>query len=104
MSQPIVEKEAGPPAQSDTPVETPDNEKKVREYKDFGHDEAKATRTLSYMTFFALFFGLDLHFHRCPCRHVEGTIYFFSFPGHDMLSSLICLVSCIDRAQGRRPL
>ena len=46
MSQPIIEKEAGPPAQSSTPVEeTPVNEKKVREYKDFGHDEVKPTRT-----------------------------------------------------------
>jgi hypothetical protein len=80
MSLPIVEKEAGPPAQSETPVEAPVNEKKVREYKDFGHDEAKATRTLSYMTFSALFFGLDLHFHRCPCRHVKGAINFFFFP------------------------
>lgn len=42
MSQPIVEKEAGPPAQVDTPVEEVPAEKK-REYKDFGHDEIKAT-------------------------------------------------------------
>jgi len=42
MSQPNVEKEAGPPAQADTPVEeAPVNEKRVREYKDFGHDEVK---------------------------------------------------------------
>ncbi|KAN0113994.1 plasma-membrane proton-e [Russula decolorans] len=40
MSQPNVEKEAGTPAQSDTPIEEkPANEKKVREYKEFGHDE-----------------------------------------------------------------
>jgi hypothetical protein len=46
MSQPNIEKEAGPPAQSSTPVEeAPVHEKKVREYKDFGHDEVKATRT-----------------------------------------------------------
>lgn len=47
MSQPNVEKEAGPPANSDTPIEeTSANEKKVREYKDFGHDEAaKPSRT-----------------------------------------------------------
>lgn len=47
MSQPIVEKEAGPPANSDTPIEeTPATEKKVRQYKEFGHDEeAKAART-----------------------------------------------------------
>jgi hypothetical protein len=47
MSQPIVEKEAGPPADSDTPIEEkPANEKRVREYKDFGHDEeVKAART-----------------------------------------------------------
>jgi hypothetical protein len=47
MSQPIVEKEAGPPADSDTPSkEEPVNEKRVREYKDFGHEEeAKAART-----------------------------------------------------------
>ena len=52
MSQPIAEKEAGPPAQSDTPVgEAPVNEKRVREYKDFGHDEVKATRTFSRLVF-----------------------------------------------------
>lgn len=48
MSQPNVEKEAGPPADSGTPVkeEPPVNEKRVREYKDFGHDEeAKPART-----------------------------------------------------------
>ncbi|EIM89254.1 plasma-membrane proton-e [Stereum hirsutum FP-91666 SS1] len=46
MSEPIVEKEAGPPA-GDTPVaESPAAEvpeKRKREYKDFGHDEVKAT-------------------------------------------------------------
>ena len=48
MSQPIVEKEAGSPAQPETPVEeAPATEKRVREYKDFGHDEVKATRKLS---------------------------------------------------------
>ncbi|KAF8269467.1 plasma-membrane proton-e [Lactarius quietus] len=41
MSQSIAEKEAGPPA--DTPVEEVPKEKRVREYKDFGHDEVKAT-------------------------------------------------------------
>ena len=52
MSHPNVEKEAGPPAQPDTPVEeVPAKEKKVREYKDFGHDEVKATRTLSLQRF-----------------------------------------------------
>jgi H+-transporting ATPase len=52
MSQPIVEKEAGPPAQSDTPVgEVPVSEKRVREYKDFGHDEVKATRSFSLLAF-----------------------------------------------------
>ena len=53
MSQPNVEKEAGPPAQPETPVEEApqEKEKKVREYKDFGHDEVKATR----MFFFAAF-------------------------------------------------
>lgn len=46
MSQPIVEKEAGPPANSDI-KEAPAAEKKVREYKEFGHDvEAKPARTL----------------------------------------------------------
>ncbi len=46
MSQPAVEKEAGPPAHSDAPIdETPVHEKRVREYKEFGHDEVKPTRT-----------------------------------------------------------
>lgn len=45
MSASNVEKEPGP--QGETPVETPNasTEKKKREYKDFGHEEEKATRT-----------------------------------------------------------
>ncbi|CAE6447415.1 unnamed protein product [Rhizoctonia solani] len=46
MSEPIVEKEAGPPAAAPTTPgagATPTEEKKKREYKDFGHDEEKAT-------------------------------------------------------------
>jgi len=43
MSQPSIEKEAGPPAQADTPVEETVVTEKKREYKDFGHDEVKAT-------------------------------------------------------------
>ncbi|CAE6479284.1 unnamed protein product [Rhizoctonia solani] len=45
MSEPIVEKEAGPPAAAPTTGAggTPTEEKKKREYKDFGHDEEKAT-------------------------------------------------------------
>ncbi|CAE6344314.1 unnamed protein product [Rhizoctonia solani] len=46
MSEPIVEKEAGPPAAAPTTPGaggTPTEEKKKREYKDFGHDEEKAT-------------------------------------------------------------
>ena len=48
MSQPIVEKEAGPPVQPETPDEAPEGEKRVRNYKDFGHDEIKATRMFSH--------------------------------------------------------
>ena len=57
MSQPNVEKEAGPPANSDTPIEeAPVGEKRVREYKDFGHEkEDKPTRTF-------LSLGLRVHF------------------------------------------
>lgn len=46
MSEPIVEKEAGPPAAANNQggSGTPTEEKKKREYKDFGHDEEKATR------------------------------------------------------------
>jgi hypothetical protein len=44
MSQPIVEKAAGPPKISDD-----DGEKRKREYKDFGHDDVpKATRVYSH--------------------------------------------------------
>ena len=50
MSQPKVEKEAGPPVPEITPANpdtvSPTEEKKKREYKDFGHDEEKATRKL----------------------------------------------------------
>jgi hypothetical protein len=53
MSQPIVEKEAGPPAQSETetPNDSSQGEKKTHQYKDFGHDEAKPTRTSSHASF-----------------------------------------------------
>jgi hypothetical protein len=57
MSQP-VEKEAGPPVE--TPVEEVPHEKKVREYKDFGHDEVKATRMLLLRSFRESAFGPDL--------------------------------------------
>jgi H+-transporting ATPase len=47
MSEPIVEKEAGPPqAVANNPGAStpPEEEKKKREYKDFEHDQEKATR------------------------------------------------------------
>jgi H+-transporting ATPase len=57
MSQPIVEKEAGTPAQSDKPVgDAPVSEKRVREYKDFGHDEVKPTRTFFRLAFLRVIF------------------------------------------------
>jgi H+-transporting ATPase len=46
MSDPAVEKEPGP-ANEQPAVGTPEGEKKKREYKDFGHEEEKATRELS---------------------------------------------------------
>ena len=59
MSDPIVEKEAGPPALADSPAEPASNgssedavpEKRKREYKDFGHDKVEATR-MSFFSFF----------------------------------------------------
>ena len=42
MSDPVAEKEAGPPASTDTP---PATEPRKRVYKDFEHDEEKPTRT-----------------------------------------------------------
>ena len=66
MSQPNVEKEAGSPAQPD-PVEVAP-EKKVREYKDFGHDEVKATRTFCLQLFAPRFSALTSEiFTRCQC-------------------------------------
>ncbi len=51
MSQPNVEKEAGPPAHSDTPIEeAPVSEKKVREYKEFVHDEVKPSREFLFLS------------------------------------------------------
>lgn len=45
MSEPIVEKkEPGPPTQDNGAVATPVEEKKKREYKDFGHEQEAATR------------------------------------------------------------
>lgn len=59
MSQPNIEKEAGPPAQTDTPIEeAPANEKRVREYKEFGHDEVKPTRMCSRLIYACLRTGL----------------------------------------------
>ncbi|KAI5117549.1 hypothetical protein M0805_004374 [Coniferiporia weirii] len=48
MSDPVAEKEAGPPAQTESSPDPSTNDatqpaKKKREYKDFGHDEEKAT-------------------------------------------------------------
>ena len=75
MSQPIIEKEAGPPAQTSTPVEeAPVNEKKVREYKELGHEEAKPTRMCSLLVSARLFPGLTPRPARCICGHVTGTI------------------------------
>ena len=46
MSDPQVEKEAGPtPPAAETPSSQP--EKKKREYKDFGEEDEKPTRTCS---------------------------------------------------------
>jgi hypothetical protein len=82
MSQPNVEKEAGPPAQADTPVEeAPVNEKKVREYKDFGHEEAKPTRmSRSVVSSTRLFPGLTSAYSRCQCGYVKGTTCSLFFP------------------------
>jgi hypothetical protein len=75
MSQPNVEKEAGPPAQTSTPIEeAPVKEKKVREYKEFGHEETKATRMCSRLTSACPCPGLTSG-ARCQCGHVTGTIF-----------------------------
>jgi hypothetical protein len=61
MSQPNIEKEAGPPAQTGPAVEeAPVNEKRVREYKEFGHEEVKATRMCSLLDVCAPIPGPDL--------------------------------------------
>ena len=49
MSDPVAEKEAGPPASTDTP---PATEPRKRVYKDFEHDEEKPTRTCLFFPFF----------------------------------------------------
>ena len=49
MSDPVAEKEAGPPASTDTP---PATEPRKRVYKDFEHDEEKPTRTCPFFHFF----------------------------------------------------
>jgi len=91
MSQPNVEKEAGPPAQADTPVEeAPVNEKKVREYKDFGHDEVKPTRTSRLVVSSTrLFPGLTSAHSRCQCGYVKGTTCSLFFP--QMAHTYTCL-------------
>ena len=51
-AEPKVEKEAGPPAEVATPPA--EEEKKKREYKDFGHDENNGpSRKLIFLTFAA---------------------------------------------------
>jgi hypothetical protein len=49
MSEPVAEKEAGPasPDNNSQHSSNPEPEKKKREYKDFGHDEEKPTRTFT---------------------------------------------------------
>ena len=82
MSQPIVEKEAGPPAQVDTPVEEIPAEKKVREYKDFGHDEVKASRMLSLHRFVCRLSDLTSDVSQMPmsiCQRYDLIGYGFSF-------------------------
>jgi hypothetical protein len=75
MSQPIVEKEAGPPKIPDD--QSPDDgEKRKREYKDFGHDDApKATSAYFSQPTFRLFLPLSGSYLRRPCRYVKGTAY-----------------------------
>lgn len=53
MSEPVAEKEAGPaqePATNGADTTAPP-EKRKREYKDFGHEEEKATRMCSTIFF-----------------------------------------------------
>lgn len=53
MSEPVAEKEAGPaqePATNGADSTAPP-EKRKREYKDFGHEEEKATRMCSTIFF-----------------------------------------------------
>jgi H+-transporting ATPase len=49
MSEPNVAKEPGPQGEESPVAYSPSpDEKKKREYKEFGHDEEKPTRRLSY--------------------------------------------------------
>ena len=60
MSDPVAEKEAGPPASNEVDniskeaatekQEQQEPEKRKREYKDFGHEEEKPTRTCHFST------------------------------------------------------
>lgn len=72
---PSVEKEAGPPATTDT-IEP---EKKKREYKDFGHDEEKPTRELYFPIAYQWppLIGLP---HRRKGRYVSGVYFPNRFP------------------------
>jgi hypothetical protein len=80
MSQPNVEKEAGPPAHSDTSIEEkPATEKKVREYKEFGHDEAKPTRTFLSLGLRVNFSGLT-SILQMPMSTCQGYDSFPFFP------------------------
>lgn len=79
MSDPIVEKEPGPVQDSAPVAATPVEEKKKREYKDFGHEEQAATRTCSSprrVILWALTVFLRCHF-RCQGRHVPGKLLWF---------------------------
>ena len=48
MSDNIPEKEAGPPGANTPPSDAPP-EKRQREYKEFGHEEEKATRMFFHL-------------------------------------------------------
>ena len=75
-----VEKEAGPTEpvkdtnQPPTPTEAEQPEKRKREYKDFGHEEEKATRTYLHYPLYLLFRGADpTPSCRCESGYVPGT-------------------------------
>ena len=96
---PVSEKEAGTAPGDPTPAAPPAGDKKKREYKDFGHEQEKATRSLSAhpsipLSCTNLALPIDA---KVDMNTVSPTPWFSAY-------SALRTPFSLDRAQGRGPL